>query len=755
MKTPAFFILLFSFAAFTLSYAQTVSTTVQGCTNQRKPVNEFHIVQPPNTPFDGFVSTPAPAQTSQMQDWSLMEQKDFDLYLAADRYFAVWFNGNTQHLETIEPVNNYDLTGDARSAVDKAPQWMRNDLIWVFSNITPEYQDFWASGINDAQDPYIDEIAFAIAHSSPQYLMSDYGTPDLFLANAQMIYEHDQDLDYVEVVDYGTSATDADYYTTTRYYTERDGNISQQEVPRDIYYWYIVHPKITDEIHAYIDPDIVEDNSTHNNNIADPPVGKFWREFLYSFADENYPVLKDSLAGCPIVWDGTQTINSDNNYAIEIITNWINQTLNFDSDDERPHQPVRIYRKHKGRCGEYADFSAAAARAALIPCTSIFSYSTDHTWNEFWDEDWTQWEPVNGYVNRPLVYENGWGKVFGTVFEIRSDGFVRSVTDRYSEGTATINVEVHDANGDPVDGAEVRLYIKDFDYPVLWSDFYTLTGNDGKCSVVVGDGRDYYVRVHSAIGDNPASSGDYVLITTSAVAGETYNTSLSVSGNMPSLNWSVVDTPAAEGVHYRMAINFSTPEQLLMGTVWMDDVASDSKTCKNWPAGWLDFFMTDENNYQNFASGSAFDAFNRSEDADQGDVTFYVPSTGNWYCIFSNKRNLNNLQHLTGSVSLYSDSPSAVDKNVNRQPGQFALLGNYPNPFNPVTSIRYRVARTVPVTLTVFNAVGQKVRTLVNTKQGSGQYEVTFDAGDLPSGVYFYRLRAGAFNAVKKCLLIK
>ncbi len=73
------------------------------------------------------------------------------------------------------------------------------------------------------------------------------------------------------------------------------------------------------------------------------------------------------------------------NDAIHAIVWWINQNMSFTSNAERPHQPVRIITKRFGRCGEYADLTSAVARTALIPCTSILSVSTDHTWNEFWE----------------------------------------------------------------------------------------------------------------------------------------------------------------------------------------------------------------------------------------------------------------------------------------------------------------------------------------------------------------------------------
>ena len=726
---------------------------VSGCTVNRSPQENLICIgaAPDYQPRPGSSGLAKPAAVAG--DWSLVDQVDYEGYLEAGRHVAVYFDHTGDSLCLVPPQFNNALTTAAQQAIEKAPQWLRNDLTWVFSNLTPEYQDLWAGGINDANDPYVDEVAFCVVHSSPQYLMSGYGSPDLFLDNAQTIYDHDQYLDYVQIVDYAT--TDGDYYSTIRYNTERDGEIIEQEAPKEIYYWYIVHPKITDEIPAYIDPDAVEDNSTHNNNIADPPTGKFWREFLFSSADEGYPVLMDSLAGCPILWDGTQVIDSDNNYAVEIITNWINETLVFDSDDERPHQPVRIYRKHKGRCGEYADFTAAAARAALIPCTSIFSYSTDHTWNEFWDQDWVQWEPVNNYIDRPLVYENGWGKVFGTVFEIRSDGYVTSVTDRYSEGTATINIHVSDANGEPVDGAEVWFYIKDFDYPIYWTDFYALTDNNGMVSVVVGDGRDFAARVNSDIGDYPEESNQVVQITSNTVDGETYEKSFQVSGSMPSLSWTQVDTPQAQQTHYRMDIDYTVPEQILFGNIWMDDVSDDSQTGKNVADGWIDFFMTDSANYRSYADGAAFDAFNISESSGDGTTSFFVPAGSRWYAVFANDRNLNNPQYVQATVSLYSDVVSAVASGKEQPAREYRLYANYPNPFNAATAIRYRLARAGKVRLSVYDAAGRLVRTLIDGAQEAGAHRVVWHAGDMASGIYYFRLTAGTFRAVRKCLLVK
>jgi len=284
----------------------------------------------------------------------------------AGRHLGVRYDQVTQTLSSMAPIRHHELTAAAEAAVDKAPQWVHHELTWVFSQIPGDYQNLWAGAINDANDPYIDEIAFAIAHSSPQYLTSDYGSPELFVRNAELIYENDALLDYVEVIDYGTSDSNDNYYSTTRYVQSivtvtRTGKpvVTTVEASRDIYYWYVVHPKISSEIPAFIDPNLVESNRSHNENIVAPEAGSFWRDYLFHHADPGYPVLGDRLSGCATVGDGTSVSGS---HAIGVVNNWVNASMSFTSEGERPHQPIRIYDKHIGRCGEYADFTAAATR---------------------------------------------------------------------------------------------------------------------------------------------------------------------------------------------------------------------------------------------------------------------------------------------------------------------------------------------------------------------------------------------------------
>ena len=88
-------------------------------------------------------------------------------------------------------------------------------------------------------------------------------------------------------------------------------------------------------------------------------------------------------------------------------------------------------------------------------------------------------------------------------------------------------------------------------------------------------------------------------------------------------------------------------------------------------------------------------------------------------------------------------------------PTDYALQPAYPNPFNPTTQIGYSLPEPAKVTLTVYNALGRRVATLVDTRQAAGQYDVRFRANGLSSGIYFYRLTAGSYQKVRAVTLVE
>ncbi len=101
-------------------------------------------------------------------------------------------------------------------------------------------------------------------------------------------------------------------------------------------------------------------------------------------------------------------------------------------------------------------------------------------------------------------------------------------------------------------------------------------------------------------------------------------------------------------------------------------------------------------------------------------------------------------------------SPTGIDNSFNTtNPEEYFLKNNYPNPFNPSTIIEYSIPREEFVVMKVFNVMGQEVATLKNEIQRAGNYKIQFDAAELSSGIYFYKLTAGNFHRVKKMLLLR
>jgi hypothetical protein len=102
----------------------------------------------------------------------------------------------------------------------------------------------------------------------------------------------------------------------------------------------------------------------------------------------------------------------------------------------------------------------------------------------------------------------------------------------------------------------------------------------------------------------------------------------------------------------------------------------------------------------------------------------------------------------TGRLESTQDVPTGM-------PDAFALEQNFPNPFNPSTTIRFALPHRAFVSLTVFNALGQKVGDLLNGEVEAGYHHVRFDATGFPSGMYFYRIQAGEFRQIRRLLLLR
>jgi hypothetical protein len=101
------------------------------------------------------------------------------------------------------------------------------------------------------------------------------------------------------------------------------------------------------------------------------------------------------------------------------------------------------------------------------------------------------------------------------------------------------------------------------------------------------------------------------------------------------------------------------------------------------------------------------------------------------------------------------DTGPTTVKTLNQKPLQYQLFQNYPNPFNSLTQIKFYLQDPNDVTIEVYNTLGKRIKTLLKKRLNAGHHEVIFNAQDLSSGIYFYKLQAGAFQDVKKMILMR
>ncbi|MCK9584689.1 MAG: T9SS type A sorting domain-containing protein [Candidatus Cloacimonetes bacterium] len=725
--------------------------TPRGLTVSEVPCSD--IVSRVEIPVTSFIDAPAGTAScaTLSEDW--FPSLNLDLNFRLDAQAQIGLNYVNYQCKPIAFGSMGTLSAAAQAAVAKAPGWMQAELSSVLASLDAAHQLIWAELILDTVDPYVDEVAFCIAHTSAQYLNSGFASPQLFLENAYYIYEIASHLDYVQVMDTGSAAGGGDYYSTTKYIKkDAAGELQEITVPQEIYYWYLVHPKLTDEIPAYINPSLVESNSNHSNNIADPPLGQFWRNYLYTLQQDGYPVLADTLSQCQTLFNR----DGSGNDAIRTLQGWINQNMSFTSNSERPHQPVRIITKRIGRCGEYADLSSALARLALIPCTSILSSSTDHTWNEFWDEGWVAWEPVNGYIDSPLVYENGWGKVFGTVFEIRSDGLFTPVTDRYSEGAAIIKIQVVDSNLLPVDGARVVLGMVD---GAIRYDCELFTDNGGFVNFVVGEGRNYRARVETNFGQYPEIVGTYTQLNQNSEDGQTYQYVFEIPAPKPVFVPQIVSGPVDTVDDHRFAVSYECPGYYITGQSRWDDINTTSSQALYYqyiaePSD-AAFMVMDGDAiifWQIDGSGSAVQYISPALAASS---SYDIPVGNDWYAFVDNSHRHRNAVKLSGAM-LYERFGSPVGDLV-QAPGVFELLFRYPNPFTSGITLGLDLKKEAILKVEIFNIKGQRIKSWQTPKQAAGPLDIHWDgcseAGQCTSsGIYFIKISGEGTSLTRKAL---
>ena len=123
---------------------------------------------------------------------------------------------------------------------------------------------------------------------------------------------------------------------------------------------------------------------------------------------------------------------------------------------------------------------------------------------------------------------------------------------------------------------------------------------------------------------------------------------------------------------------------------------------------------------------------------------------------FIQKNNKNGVIYIShNNIILDNFQLTSVNDDKTSTSMSFKLYQNYPNPFNPSTTIKFTINKKEKVSLTVLNLIGQEVKTLVDEEKEQGNYEVKFNASNLPSGIYFYRLQVGSLVKTNKMVFLK
>lgn len=635
----------------------------------------------PLGPRGGRTSDPAWDLVDSLSAWQLLEEGE---------HLAVEFD---QGGALIAHAPSRPFTSLAEQAIDRAPTWIRKELEATFANLSGGLQDTLANLILDADDPYVDEIAWSVAHISTADLTHADFDPQLIVQNAELLYTVDADVSYAEIVNYGNAVDGGEYWSTVRYKVKEGEEINEYEYPREIYYWYIVHPRGSDELPTYINPD-VSDTCTLFCYILDftepPPTGRFWREYFYgcdtdedgtidspcpTYFDEQCdndhdgvkdgpcPVMRDMLREVDVLWEMKKDVTGVENGAIGQVSDWVHRMLGRwgDQDSCRPIQPVVVYYCQDGNCGEYQDMQTAAGRTALIPILSVDAApACDHVWNEFYERRWIEWQAEDEQIDHPEGHD-GWRGGQAGMHGWRGDGMSLSDSTALYTDFCELVVTITDADGAPVDGAQV---IVGSERSTDLCDNHSsavevvrgLTDAAGEVSFIIGDSnepdcRRFYSQVVTDAARYPASGWTEVIH--EPVGGTTYYWDHQFTEfSVPRLSLTPATEPSDPARDNLMEVSYSVTDAQGHGNGYLNGMPYR----EIFTPGDLDFFLADSANYGSFTSGSSFEAFEIATDSASGEVSFVPPRTDDWYAVWDNTAVEDFAHVVETTVNLYQNN---------------------------------------------------------------------------------------------------
>jgi len=673
--------------------------------------------------------------------WTLVDSSFYDLMVPPGGRCVILADSVLKRLVNWE-VPDWPLTPLATQAVRAAPTWLQDDMADNLSFLSPELQDTYALYVLNSPDPrFVDEIAFQVAHVSPEILSNEYFYPQLILVNTQYMYQMDSVLGYVRILDY----PGPDYYSTTTYrMVNLSGDTVDYQIDHFFYYYYIVHPELSDEMPRM-------DWWVYN---------RWWRDFYAYYHDSGYPLFVDSLARARVVWtvtDHAVVLPADRPFddtccALNMIGNWVSRTVNFSAVGNRPIEPNIIAKEHDGNCGELQDALAAAGRTGLVPMTSICTFPEDHVWNEFYLDD--SWHPMQidlgfnpTHINDSSIAYDA-GKHITEAFEWRSDGHGDTHTHIYSR-TCSLTVYAYDRDTTPIEGARVVIY-GEWTYGRYYSG-WAFTDEEGRAEFELGDSTIIMIKIYTGIGSWPVL---YDTITVSANPGEHFYEAAYLDSVLPCPHPGA--QPPGDSVPvFKIQLNLDDLRAEHHGYARCRVSYNDSQGFNHYynelhDTGYLSVYLADSVNYAKYMAGEDFEALYSLEDYTGGSLEFLAPRTsGKWYLLLSNEKRLSTTQLTYATVRLWFNAEAEVVE----KPGPVAFVFSVaPCPAVRECRAIFSAPALLSTSLRLYDASGRLVSVLYD---GPGDGKVhTADLAGQP-GTYFLRLVQGERSWVKRVVILE
>jgi hypothetical protein len=241
-------------------------------------------------------------------------------------------------------------------------------------------------------------------------------------------------------------------------------------------------------------------------------------------------------------------------------------------------------------------------------------------------------------------------------------------------------------------------------------------------------------------------SNNYYVISDSGQAFYDQFASAGVTGEGAPLTWHINGKLGADSVNAFKKVTLKLgriPGLMTQLNRWYR-APNGGKKAKNTPGAWTYGSATDPNDYDRKGYAWLRDSldctYSTSSPVYTGGTGGYPVGDLNWFP--------------TKKAAWLLSPPSAVEQ-ADVIPAAFSLAQNYPNPFNPSTTLEFSIPKSSHVVLEVFNVLGQSVARLVDGAMSAGTYRTAFDASNLSSGVYLYRLKAGEFVQARKMVVMK